>query len=87
MTTITFCMKPFSSKWKTVSARLVSYSVHEGKHFYVSAVSGLFLKLIYHGARYGCLSPATRVFHALSFGTSVGMDVSIIKLMDLYLLH
>ena len=37
-------------RWTTIPASLVSYSVHEGKHFVVSAVRVLFLKLIYHGA-------------------------------------
>ena len=46
----------FSLPWSTLvegdeqPVPLVSYSVHEGKHFFVSAVSGLFLKLIYNGA-------------------------------------
>ena len=43
-------MEPFSRRrWTTIPAPSVSYSVHEGKHFF-SAVSELFLKLIYHGA-------------------------------------
>ena len=31
-------------------ATSVSYSFHDGKHFFGSAVSVLFIKLIYHGA-------------------------------------
>ena len=63
----------FSLPWSTLvegdeqPVPLVSYSVHEGKHFFVSAVSGLFLKLIYNGARHSCSSPATKLLHDLAY--------------------
>ena len=43
-------MEHFSRRrWTTIPAPLVSNSVHEGKHFFVSVMSGLFPKLIYLG--------------------------------------
>ena len=36
-------------RWTTIPVKSVSYSVYEGKHLFVSAVSGLFFMLIYPG--------------------------------------
>ena len=46
---------------------LLSYSVHEGKHFFDLAVSRLFLTLIYHGA--------CTVVHLLLLKVSMGVLV------------
>ena len=64
------CMDHFSRRWTTIPAPSVSYSVHQGKHFFDLAVSGLFLKLILPWGRYGCSYPAALLMQTfISLGT------------------